>query len=455
MNINLPENVKYIIDRLEKEGYEAYIVGGCVRDSILNRIPNDWDITTNAKPEEVLKIFDKVIPTGIKHGTVAVVVNGEQYEVTTYRIDGKYSDSRRPDTVEFTDDIVKDLARRDFTINAMAYNQNRGLIDPFNGLRDIECKLIHTVGNAEDRFKEDPLRMLRAMRIGYQLGFILSISTLNAIDDNTYLLNKISKERIQSELNKMLLCNDEYVIRELSWSGLLEEINKDFKYLYDVGQNNPHHSYDVLFHTIKTVGNIENKLHLKLAALLHDIGKKEAKTTDENGVDHFYGHEEVSVKIAKNILTDLKYDNKTIDRVTTLIKYHDRNVEPTHKSVKKFINILGDTTLFEDWMSLRWADILAQNPKYVKYKARKLTMVELIYKDILEKQQPISLKDLEINGNDLIEIGYIGKEIGIMLNELLDMVIDNPNCNDKDYLLAVAKTEGKRIKLFNKDKKIK
>ena len=439
MNINLPENVKYIIDRLEKEGHEAYIVGGCVRDSILNRIPNDWDITTNAKPEEVLKIFDKVIPTGIKHGTVTVVVNGEQYEVTTYRIDGKYSDSRRPDTVEFTDDIVKDLARRDFTINAMAYNQNRGLVDPFNGLKDIELKLICTVGRAEDRFEEDPLRMLRAVRIGYQLGFTLSISTLNAIDNGAYLLDKVSKERIQSELNKMLLCSDGRVVGDLAWYGLLEEINESFKCLYGVKQNNSHHIYDVLSHTIKTVDNIEDKIHLKLAALLHDIGKKDVKTTDKNGIDHFYGHEKKSCEIAKNILTDLRYDNKTISRVITLINYHDRDVEPTHKSVKKFINILGDTRLFEDWMSLRWADILAQNPKYIKDKARKLTMVELIYKDILEKQQPISLKDLEINGNDLIEIGYIGKEIGIMLNELLDMVIDNPNCNDKDYLLSVAK----------------
>ena len=260
---------------------------------------------------------------------------------------------------------------------------------------------------------------------------------------NSYLLNKVSRERIQSELNKMFRYDDVYVVDELACLGLLEEIDEKFYYLYDVEQNNPHHTYDVLAHTARVVGNIENKLHLKLAALLHDIGKKETKTTDENGIDHFYGHEEVSVKIAKNILTDLRYDNKTIDRVTTLIKYHDRNVEPTHKSVKKFINILGDISLFEDWMSLRWADVLAQNPKYVKDKARKLTMVELVYKDIIENQQPISLKDLEINGNDLIEIGYIGKEIGIMLNELLDIVIDNPSCNYRDYLLSVANSKMK------------
>ena len=441
MNIKLPKNVMYIIDELENKGYEAYIVGGCVRDSILNRIPNDWDITTNAKPEEVSEIFDKVILTGIKHGTVTVIIENEHYEVTTYRIDGEYSDSRRPDTVEFTDDITKDLARRDFTINAIAYSPYRGITDPFNGLRDIKYKIINTVGNEHDRFKEDPLRILRAIRFEFQLDFDITPNVYYGILRNSHLLQNISKERTHSELNKMLLCDDAYVIKELFEVGVLEEINKNFQHLYNVDQNNIHHKYNVFKHTIETVANIENKIHLKLAALLHDIGKKDTKTTDENGIDHFYGHAERSCEIAKDILTDLRYDNKTIDKVITLIKYHDRNVQPTRKSVKKFLNVLGNTELFEDWMSLRWADILAQNPKYIKGKAKDLTMIELIYIEIAEEQQPVFLKDLDINGNDLIEIGYIGKEIGIMLNELLDIVICNPTRNNRDYLLSVAKNK--------------
>ena len=220
------ETIFDVIKTIKAKGYEAYIVGGCVRDSILNRIPNDWDITTNAKPEEVSEIFDKVILTGIKHGTVTVIIENEHYEVTTYRIDGEYSDSRRPDTVEFTDDITKDLARRDFTINAIAYSPYRGITDPFNGLRDIKYKIINTVGNEHDRFKEDPLRILRAIRFEFQLDFDITPNVYYGILRNSHLLQNISKERTHSELNKMLLCDDAYVIKELFEVGVLEEINK-------------------------------------------------------------------------------------------------------------------------------------------------------------------------------------------------------------------------------------
>lgn len=435
VKINIPCDVKYIMDRIQSCGYDAYIVGGCVRDSILGRTPNDWDITTNAKPNDIIELFDTVVPTGIKHGTVTIMIKNKGYEVTTYRIDGEYTDKRRPDKIEFVDDIVMDLSRRDFTMNAIAYNPDKGYVDPFMGIQHILWKAIVTVGKPEDRFKEDYLRMLRAIRFEYQLGFELEPNVYYAIVNNAHLLRKVSKERIQSEINKMLLCENAYVINRLCNSKILNEINSDFSKLVGVNQNNPYHTKDLLFHTIHTIENVDNKLHLKLAALFHDIGKSDTKTTDENGLDHFYGHAEQSINIASRILKDLKYDNKTIETVILLIKYHDMPIKPTYKSVKRIMNKINNYELFKDLMNLKWADILAQNLKYLRERARILVSIEGIAEDIINSNQPFNLKDLNINGNDLIDIGYKGKDIGAELDRLLEIVINDSNLNNKEYLL--------------------
>lgn len=446
-NISIPKDVEFIIKRIESEGYETYIVGGCVRDSLLGRIPSDWDITTNAKPEDIQRIFNKVIPTGIKHGTVTIMIGSEGYEVTTYRMDGEYSDSRRPDNVEFTDDITKDLSRRDFRMNAIAYNPTRGFVDPFDGIRDIKNKVIQTVGKPGERFREDYLRMLRAIRFEYQLGFELEPYVLYEVEENAHLLKNIAKERIQSELNKILLCENVYFINRLSDTGILKYIHPELMKLTRVEQNNPYHIHNVWFHTIKTIENVDNELYLKLAAWLHDIGKKDTKTTDSKGIDHFYGHDKKSVEISEHILKDLRYDNKTIEKVLTLIRFHDRQVEPNLKSVKRFLNKIGGYELFRDWAELRWADMLAQNPKHLKERARDLTLIECMAKEIIETKQPIEIKDLDINGNDLIKLGYRGAEIGLELRRLLEVVIETPYFNTKDKLIKISNMKKRKTNI--------
>jgi tRNA nucleotidyltransferase (CCA-adding enzyme) len=450
--ITIPPNVEYIINRLEENGHEAYIVGGCVRDSILHREPNDWDITTNAKPEDVIRIFDKTIPTGLKHGTVTVVYNNESYEVTTYRIDGDYSDSRRPDSVEFTDDICMDLARRDFTINAMAYNHKSGLIDPFDGLEDLERKMLYCVGDVEDRFLEDPLRMLRAIRFATELDLIVGSDISNYIEDNGKILKeKVSIERIQREFNKILTCE---ITPSDSISFAILILKLDFKLfpeleaLDHIEQNNPYHMYDAYDHSVMASRNIENRLHLRLASLLHDLGKATTLTTDENGIDHYYGHAVESERMAREILKRFKYDNNTIEVVTTLINYHDVRVDDNPKSVRRFLNKIGSYDLFKDWCSLRWADISAQNPKYMRERHNKLYRIEQIAKEIIDQELPLQISDLNIDGYHLMEIGFKGVEIGIELKRLLAIVIDDPSENTIRRLLESSKS---RFSELNKD----
>jgi tRNA nucleotidyltransferase (CCA-adding enzyme) len=440
MEINIPSNVKFILDKLNENGFEAYIVGGCVRDSIMNREPNDWDITTNAKPNEVESIFEKTIPTGIKHGTITVMVDNVGYEVTTYRIDGEYKDNRTPKSVAFTNSLKEDLSRRDFTINAMAYNETEGMIDYFGGIEDIRNKVIRCVGNADERFYEDALRMLRAVRFSAQFDFDIDSKAVMSMYLNSKHIINISSERIQIELNKILLSENVFKgINELWACDLLPYILTEVYGLTYIPQDNPYHKYNVYKHTLYATDYIENKLHLKLAALFHDLGKAETRTKDENGIDHFYGHEVESVRLAENILKRLRYDNETIKKVLTLIKYHSRRVDATPKAVKRFLNQLGDYDVFNDWVSLRWADILAQNPKYLKPRVIKISEIEKIAEKIMSEQQPFSVKDLEVNGHDLIALGYKGKEIGTELNRLLEIVIDNQECNHKEYLIMKAK----------------
>lgn len=437
IKIDIPKEVEFILNTLNNKGYEAYIVGGCVRDSILKKSPKDWDITTKAKPEEVIKLFDKVILTGLKHGTVTVVVNKEGYEVTTYRTDGEYEDKRHPKEVKFVSSLKEDLARRDFTINAMAYNKQDGLVDYFNGLEDLEKKIIKTVGEPKERFNEDALRMLRAVRFSSQLDFYIDENLLEAVRELKDNINNISKERIREEFNKILI-NNPRKIDVLKECGILEIIIPYMRKVYDFQQNNPYHIYDLYNHTLKAAEVIQQSLHLRLTMLLHDLGKIKTKTTDENGVSHYYSHSKESVEISKNILKELKYDNDTINKVLTLIQYHDSTLK-SKLSVKRLLNKIGEEA-FRDLIKVQKADILAQNPIYAKERLLNLLSVESKLDLILEQNECFTLKDLNINGKDLIELGFNkGKEIGEILKYLLDKVIDNPDLNNKENLIKLAK----------------
>lgn len=440
--INVPEDVQTLIKVLKGVGFQAYVVGGCVRDSIIGREPKDWDICTNADPWEVTDLFENkgytVVPTGLEYGTVTVVCNKVNYEITTYRIDGEYRNSRFPQ-IRFASSLVEDLSRRDFTMNAMAYDYEFDeLVDPFNGLNDIYAKRIKCVGSPRARFQEDALRILRAVRFSAQLGFSIDDSDKYALYEKRRGLKNISGERIRTELNKILIADPsklETFAAEVAFDVVIPELTC----LREVTQNNPYHIYDVYGHTIEATKYIEPELHLRLAALFHDLGKAKTKTTDENGIDHFYGHEVPSEKLADMVLRRLRYDNATVQKVTTLIKYHSRRVEPNKKAIKRFINQISED-LFFDWCKLRWADICAQNPQHLKERAKKIFIIEQLGQEIIDNKEPFSRKDLAVDGKDLIAAGFKpGIELGETLEYLLDIVIDNQENNTYDILMEKAK----------------
>ncbi|AGX43590.1 CCA tRNA nucleotidyltransferase [Clostridium saccharobutylicum] len=441
VKLNMPEDVKYILNKLNSSGYEAYIVGGCVRDSLLKKNPKDWDITTKARPEQVIGLFEKVILTGIKHGTVTVVINKEGYEVTTYRTDGQYEDNRHPKEVKFVTSLKEDLSRRDFTINAMAYNEENGLIDYFEGIEDLSKKIIKTVGNPNKRFNEDALRMLRAIRFSAQLDFEIEESTIDAIKHLRNNIENISKERIREEFNKILIYKPNN-INLLKECGLLEYIIPEMIKTYNFNQNNTCHIYNLYEHSIAATEMIEPILHLRLTMLLHDLGKIETKTTDGNGVSHYYCHSKVSKKISEKILKNLKYDNDTINKVKSLIEYHDDTLK-TNVSIKWMLNKIGES-LFLDLIKVQRADIKAENETYAKDKLMELDLIENKLNHILEKDECFNLKKLKINGQNLMDIGFSkGKEIGDTLNYLLKLVIENPELNRKETLLEIVKVRNK------------
>ncbi|EHJ00068.1 Polynucleotide adenylyltransferase region [Clostridium sp. DL-VIII] len=441
VKIKLPQDVEFITSRLIDNGYEAYAVGGCVRDSILSKKPKDWDITTKAKPDDVIRLFDRVVLTGLKHGTVTIILNNENYEVTTYRNDGEYEDNRHPKQVKFVSSLKEDLARRDFTINAMAYNEINGLIDYFGGIQDLNDKIIKTVGDPKQRFGEDALRMLRAIRFSAELNFRIDSAIITAIKELKDNIKYISKERIREEFNKILI-NDSRKIEILKECELLDYIIPGINRTYDFDQNNPYHVYDLYTHTLLSLEAIDSVLHLKLTMLLHDFGKLFTKTTDKNGISHYYSHGKESVIAAKNILKDLKYDNDTINLVLTLIQYHDCILE-SKASIKRMLNKIGED-LFRDLIKVKRADILSQNPLYIKEGLLNLIKVEEKLDLIIKQRECFNLKDLKINGKDLIYLGFNkGKEIGEILKYLLDLVIENPNLNDEEKLIELA---NKKIK---------
>ena len=439
MNAAIPEDARFIIEKLEEAGFEAYAVGGCVRDSLLGRTPGDWDLTTSAKPEEVKSIFKKTVDTGIVHGTVTVMMNKTGYEVTTYRIDGEYEDDRHPKEVSFTADLKKDLERRDFTINAMAWHPTRGLVDLFGGTEDLERKVIRAVGDPMERFNEDALRILRAFRFGAQLGFTVDPATADAARELRQHLSSISKERIESELNKLLLSDHPEQFRRLYECGITEVIMPEFDRMMETGQNSPYHTYNVGDHTLAVMKAIPAERCLRWAALMHDMGKPESKTTDENGIDHFYGHRFRSEEIADRIMKDLKMDRDTIDHVKRIVRWHDHRVSLDPKSVRRAYAKIG-ADLIPDVLTIMEADAKGKNPARIPEFLKYVSDLREICAQVEAAGSCVSLKQLEVRGNDLIAAGIApGPEMGEILNQLLSEVLDDPEKNKKEYLLRRAK----------------
>ncbi len=438
MTIQLPERVKYIINTLIAAGYDAYAVGGCVRDSILGREPDDWDITTSALPEQVKRLFRRTIDTGIQHGTVTVMLEKEGFEVTTYRIDGEYKDSRHPKEVMFTPNLMEDLKRRDFTINAMAYNDKVGIVDEFDGIQDLKRKVIRCVGNPEERFCEDALRIMRAIRFSAQLGYSIEENTRKAITKKAFTLKNISAERIQTELIKLVVSDHPYLLKDAYDTGVTNVILPEFDRMMQTTQNNPHHQYTVGEHALHAMEKVEKDKNLRLGMLFHDVGKPETKSTDKNGVDHFYRHAVTGHEITRKILRRLKFDNDTINKVTKFVLFHDYNVELTPRGVRRAIATVGED-IFPCLFLVKRADILAQSAYQQQQKLDKLATLQILYNNEMEAKNCVSLKTLAVTGKDLIDAGMLpGKELGDTLDQLLKLVIDHPEYNTKEYLISKA-----------------
>lgn len=451
---NIPEQAVLIIDTLREHGFEAYLVGGCVRDMLLGREPEDWDITTNAKPEQVKALFRRTIDTGIVHGTVTVMISQCGYEVTTYRIDGEYEDSRHPKEVLFTSKLTEDLRRRDFTINAMAYHHKDGLVDVFGGQDDLHHHIIRCVGNPAERFSEDALRIMRAVRFAGQLGFSIEQDTLAAMKALAPTLVYISAERVRAELVKLLESpHPEYLLT--AWQqGITKVILPEFDQMMETKQHHPHHCYTVGIHSVEALRHMHmlwehSGIHcaegtkrfscLCLAALFHDVGKPDVRTTDQAGVDHFYGHEEHGEKIAGRILKRLKFDNETMDRVKRLIRWHDYRYADGRKGMRRAVYKIG-SDLMDDLFLLQQCDILAQHPSKRQEKLEALEKAKQWFAEICRNGECTDLKTLAVSGKDLIAAGFEpGKTLGEILQRLLLHVLEVPEDNEREILLALAK----------------
>lgn len=439
MKLEIPAKVSAILDVLHTNGYEAYAVGGCVRDSILGRVPDDWDITTSATPLQVKEIFCRTVDTGLQHGTVTVLSGGEGFEVTTYRVDGEYEDGRHPKEVLFTASLEEDLKRRDFTINAMAYHPTEGFVDLFGGMEDLQKKIIRCVGNPTERFTEDALRILRAVRFSAQLGFAIEEETKRAISLLAPNLVHVSAERIQVELVKLLVSPHPDYLRVAYETAITPRFLPELDAMMETPQNTPHHCYTVGEHTLQSLLLIPADKVLRLAMLLHDVGKPKVRITDENGRDHFKTHAAVGEKMANDILRRLKLDNDTIRKVCRLVKWHDYRPIPEEKYVRRAVNQIGED-LFPLYLQVQRADMLAQSEYRRNEKAERLQEVCRLYAKIKSENQCVSLKTLAVTGKDLIALGVKpGPGIGAILEELLEYVLEDPKRNEKNDLLCLVK----------------
>lgn len=447
MTMDMPKNVDTAINLLQSAGFEAYAVGGCVRDSLLGKTPNDWDITTSAKPEDMKSVFADFhcIDTGIKHGTVTVVIDGEPLEITTFRLDGEYEDNRHPKSVTFTSNLGADLGRRDFTVNAMAYSKKTGTVDLFGGQNDLKNKIIRCVGDPDRRFNEDALRILRALRFASALDFEIEEKTEQSLLKNRALLGNISEERIAKELLK-LVCGKGAKRILTDFAPVLFEILPELQPMYKSSHDNPHHCYDIYEHTLIAVESIDPEPTLRFAMLLHDCGKPAVKKFDENGVAHFYGHQRISAEISAQILARLKVSNKFRDEILFLVSNHDRwelyeNTEKMPRYLSKF-GLDGVLKL----LKVMRADVLAQSPEY-RYRLDQIADAEEIAKNLAAQKPCLSLRELQINGRTLMDIGIPqGRKLGAVLAQLLDEVIDGVTKNTQEALTTRAREIYSEIK---------
>ena len=441
IKIQIPEKAAQVLARLQEAGYEAYVVGGCVRDSLLRRDPQDWDITTSAKPEQVKALFRRTVDTGIRHGTVTVMMDREAFEVTTYRIDGEYEDGRHPREVIFTPNLEEDLKRRDFTINAMAYSDREGLVDLFGGLKDLKSGVIRCVGDPLDRFGEDALRILRAIRFSAQLGYEIEPETLQAIRALAPTLAKISAERIHTELVKLLVSDHPEYLRIAYETGVTKVILPEFDRCMDTPQNHPHHCFNVGEHILASLTKVPADRILRMTMLLHDMGKPDALETDGEGITHFHGHEVKGEKIARSILMRLKFDNDSIAKICKLVLYHGYGdgFAWDLKLVRRSLNRIG-LEAFPDLFAVKRGDILAQSDHLREEKLAAVDLWQKLYEQVLKENQCVTLKTLAINGSDLIGLGWTpGRKIGETLNLLLEQVLEDPRRNNKEYLTEQAR----------------
>lgn len=441
--MNIPNNANLILKALCESGYEAYFVGGCVRDFLMNRSCNDFDITTSAKPLEIEEALSRkgirYFETGLKHGTVTAVLDGEAFEITTYRTDGEYLDARHPENVVFVSDLSEDLSRRDFTVNALAYNEHDGIVDKFGGIDDIKNGIIRTVGNPDKRFNEDALRIMRALRFASTLGFIIESETADSIHKNAELLKNISAERIYCELMK-LLAGDSCERILLEFRDVIGVIIPELIPCFSCEQNTKWHLYDVYTHIVKSVGFCENKDYLRLAVLLHDIGKPQCKTTDSKGVDHFFGHPQKSVEIASQVLKRLKTSREYTKKVLKLIEIHDKKISPTGESVKFWLRTLGED-LFFDFMEVKLADMKSHNLQFAGESLVLFEKIKRLASEIISNNEPYRICDLAIGGNELFELGYQKAQIKDELEKLIVDVSKNPKLNTKEILKDIAKKD--------------
>ena len=440
MTMDMPKNVDTAINLLQSAGFEAYAVGGCVRDSLLGKTPNDWDITTSAKPEDMKSVFADFhcIDTGIKHGTVTVVIDGEPLEITTFRLDGEYEDNRHPKSVTFTSNLGADLGRRDFTVNAMAYSKKTGTVDLFGGQNDLKNGIIRCVGDPDRRFNEDALRILRALRFASALDFEIEEKTAQSLLKNRALLGNISEERIAKELLK-LVCGKGAKRILTDFAPVLFEILPELQPMYKNSHDNPHHCYDIYEHTLIAVESIDPEPTLRFSMLLHDCGKPAVKKFDENGVAHFYGHQRISAEISAQILARLKVSNKFRDEILFLVSNHDRwelyeNTEKMPRYLSKF-GLDGVLNL----LKVMRADVLAQSPEY-RYRLDQIADAEETAKNLAAQKPCLSLSELQINGRTLMDIGIPqGRKLGAVLAQLLDEVIDGVTKNTQEALTTRAR----------------
>ena len=441
MKFEIPSGARHMLQTLSDAGYEAYLVGGCVRDLLRGVEPHDWDICTSARPEETEACFagHRIIETGLKHGTVTVLEEGEPYEITTYRTEGPYSDSRRPDYVKFVSSLEADLARRDFTMNAIALGLDGGPRDPFGGADDIKAGVIRCVGEPAQRFQEDGLRVMRALRFGAVLGYEIEEQTVRAIHENRHMLERVAAERINVELRKLLVgekAGD--ILRQ--YPDVFRQFWPQLEPLVTLEQNNPWHCWGGWEHTIRAVKAAPADLILRLTMLLHDIGKPACKSTDENGIDHFYGHPAVSAKLADQMLRTLKFDSKTRERVVTLVEHHDAQIPCRDRSIRKWLGRLGPETFFQ-LLEVKRADGMGQAYELVKDRLAELEEIKTKAEEIVAQGQCFSLKDLAVNGQDVIAAGVApGPEVGRALSKLLERVLSGEVPNERKILLDLIGT---------------